>query len=235
MERGFLLKKLVLLSVISILFLSAMAKPKEVVPFLRPVAKGLKQNTNVPVFLPTYWSVQTGKSKKHTSVKVKAYENGYMIYFLSTDKHYRANDPALFHPPQSNEIGELFGNVGTLTYSERPSDFVFYKMKDGVNLWIQPWIRSIIYAKRGSWSMRFDGDNGDEPYQQADELFKAMKKVKWLKNKDIHEGHISILGTRREAYTTFSWEKDDGFVYHFSYKGHIKEAVKIVESIKSVE
>lgn len=234
-ERGFLLKKLALLSLISILFLSALAKSQEVVPFLQPVAKGLKQNTNVPVFLPTYWSEQAEKPRKHTSVKVKAYENEYMIYFLSTDKPYRANDPSLLHQPKSSQIGELFGSVGTLTRSERPSDFVFYKKKEGVNLWIQPWIRSIIYAKHGIWTMRFDGDNGDEPYQQADELFKAIKKVNWLKNKDIHEGHISILGTRREAYTTFSWETDDGFVYHFLYKGPIKEAVKIVDSLKYVE
>src|SRR4051794_23719742 len=115
-------------------------------------------------------------------------------------------------------MGELSGYVGTLTTSERPSDFVFYKKKNGVKLWIQPWIRSIIYAKRGAWSMLFDGDNGDEPYQQANELFKAMKPVNWLKNKDIHEGHITILGTRRAATTSISWETDDGYVYHFFYK-----------------
>lgn len=171
------MKKLVLLSLISLLFLSALAKPKEVVPFLRPVAKGLKQNTNVPVILPTYWSEQARKSKKHTSVRLNAYENRYMIYFVSLDKRYRANDSALFHPPESSKIGELAGYVGTMTISERPSDFVFYKKKDGARLWIQPWIRSIIIGKRGLWFMRFDGDNGDEPYQQADELFNAMKKV----------------------------------------------------------
>jgi hypothetical protein len=169
------------------------------VPFLRPVANGLKQNTNVPVLLPTYWSELGGQSKKHTSVKVKAYENGYMIYFLSMDKPYRANDSSLFHPPESSKIGELSGYFGTMTSSERPSDFVFFKKKNGAKLWIQPWIRSIIYAKRGPWSMYFDGDNGEEPYQQADDLFKAMKKVNWLKNKDILEGHITILGTRRAA------------------------------------
>ncbi|MEH7014601.1 hypothetical protein V7087_27965 [Neobacillus niacini] len=229
------MKKLALLSLISILFLSALAKQQEVVHFLRPVAKGLKQNTDVPVFLPTYWSEQAGKSKKHMSVKVKAYENGYMIYFLAMDKPYRANDSALFHPPESSKNGVLSGYVGTMTSSDRPSDFVFYKKKDGVKLWIQPWIRSIIYAKRGSWSMHFDGDNGDEPYQQADELFKAMKNVNWLKNKDIHEGHITILGTRTAAYTSISWETDDGFVYDFFYRGPIKEAVKIVNSLKNVE
>lgn len=229
------MKKLVLVSFTSLLLLTAFTKPHEVVPFLRPVTSGLSQNTNVPVLLPTYWSEQARKSKKHTSVKVKAYENGYMIYFLSMDRPYRANDPALSHPPESSHVGELAGFVGTITSSDRPSDFVFYKKKEGAKLWIQPWIRSIIYAKRGSWSMRFDGDNGDEPYQQADELFKYMKKVNWLKNKEIHEGHISILGTRREAYTTFSWETDDGFVYHFYYKGPIKEAVKIVHSLKYVE
>jgi hypothetical protein len=97
------------------------------VPFLRPVANGLKQNTNVPVLLPTYWSELGGQSKKHTSVKVKAYENGYMIYFLSMDKPYRANDSSLFHPPESSKIGELSGYFGTMTSSERPSDFVFFK------------------------------------------------------------------------------------------------------------
>lgn len=229
------MKKLALLSLISILFLSGTAKQKEVVPFLQPVAKGLEQTTDVPVFLPTYWSENGGKSKKHTSVKVKANENGYMIYFLSMDKPYRANDSALFHPPESSKIGELSGYVGNMTSSERPSDFVYYKKKDGFKLWIQPWIRSIIYAKHGSWSLRFDGDNGEEPYLQADELFNAMNKVNWLTNKDIHEGHITIIGTRRAAYTTFLWETDDGFVYHFFYKGPIKEAVKIVDSLKFVE
>lgn len=170
LKEVFLLKKLALLSLISILFLTALAKPQKVLPFLRPVEKGLLQNTNVPVLLPTYWSEQ--KSKKHTSVNMKANENEYWIYFLSTEKPYRANDPALFHPRESSEIGELSGFVGTITPSERPSDFVFYKMKDGVKMWIQPWIRSIIYAKRGPWTMHFDGDNGDEPYQQADERLK---------------------------------------------------------------
>ncbi|WHZ01001.1 hypothetical protein QNH48_18410 [Neobacillus sp. YX16] len=80
------MKKLALLSLISILFLFAFSKQQEVVHFLRPVANGLKQNTKVHVFLPTYWREQGGKAKKHTSVKVKAYENGYMIYFLSMDK-----------------------------------------------------------------------------------------------------------------------------------------------------
>jgi hypothetical protein len=37
--------------------------------------------------------------------------------------------------------------------------------------------------------MYFDGDNEDEPYQQVDGLFKMMKEVNWLKNKDNHEGH----------------------------------------------
>lgn len=83
--------------------------------------------------------------------------------------------------------------------------------------------------------MFFDGDKGDEPYQQVDELFNAMKKVDWLNSKGIHEGHISILGTRREANTSISWEATDGFVYQFSYKGPIKEAVKIVHSLKNVE
>jgi hypothetical protein len=229
------MKKLVLLTLISIVLLTAFSKSNEVVPFLRSAAKGLPENTNVPVLLPTYWKEQMKKSKKHTAVKVKAYENGYAIYFLSMDKPYRANDPALFHPKESSKIGELSGFVGTMTPSERPSDFVFYKKKDGVKLWIQPWIRSIIYAKRGPWTMRFDGDKGDEPYQQADELFKSMKKADWLKSKVIHEGDITILGTRREAYTSISWETSDGFVYHFSYKGPIKEAVKIVDSLKYVE
>lgn len=96
-------------------------------------------------------------------------------------------------------------------------------------------IKSIVYAKRGSWSMYFDGDQGDEPYQQADELFNALKKVNWLKDKIIHVGHITITGTRRVAYITFSWETDDGFVYDFYYKGPIKEAVKIVDCLKNVE
>jgi hypothetical protein len=226
------MKKFILLIVISIVFLTAFAKPNEVVPFLRSAAKGLPENTNVPVLLPTYWKEQTKKPKKFTAVKVKAYENGYAIYFLSMDKHYRANDPALFHPREFSKIGELSGYVGTMIPSERPSDFVFYKKKDGVTLWIQPWIRSIIYAKRGHWTMRFDGDKGDEPYQQADELFKAMKKADWLKSKAIHEGYITIQGTRSEAHTSISWESTDGFVYHFSYKGPIKEAVKIVDSLK---
>jgi hypothetical protein len=226
------LKKLTLLSLISILFLTALTKPPEVVPFLRPVAKGLSENTNVPVLLPTYWNQQA--KKKHMSVKVKAYENGYVIYFLSMDKPYRANDPALSHPPESSKIGKLYGNVGTMIPSERPSNFDFYKKKDGVKLWIQPWIRSIIYAKRGPWTMRFDGDNGDEPYQQADEFFEAMKKANWLKNKDIQAGHIQILGTRREAYTSISWESHDGFIYDFNYKGPIMEAVKIVDSLQYV-
>nr|WP_263326282.1 hypothetical protein [Neobacillus sp. Marseille-Q6967] len=229
------MKKLALLSLLSILFLTALAKPQEVVPFLRPVATGLIQNTNVPVLLPTYWSEHKRKSRKHTSVRVKSYENGYKIYFLSMDKPYRANDPALFHPPVSRQIGELSGNVGTMIPSDRPNDFVFYKKKDGVKLWIQPWIKSIIYAKRGPWTMRFDGDYGDEPYQQADDLFEAMKKVNWLKNKDIHEGYITIQGTRREAYISFSWETDGGYVYDFFYKGPIKEAVKIVDSLQYFE
>ncbi|WP_026575481.1 hypothetical protein [Bacillus sp. UNC438CL73TsuS30] len=93
------MKKLALLSLISLLFLTAWVKPQEVVSFLRPVAKNLKQNTHVPVILPTYWSELPGKSKKHTSVRVHAYENRYMIYFVSMDKRYRANDSALFHPP----------------------------------------------------------------------------------------------------------------------------------------
>lgn len=229
------MKKLVLLSLLSIVFLSASGKPQEVVSFLRPVAKDLKENTNVPVILPTYWNELTKKSKKHMSVKVKAYENGYKIHFLSMDKPYRANDSALFHPTESNKIGGLSGNVGSMTFSERPRNFVFYKKKNGVKLWIQPWIRSVIYAKRGPWSMYFDGDKGDEPYQQADELFNAMKNVNWLKNKDIHQGHISIIGTRRAAYTTFAWETNDGIVYDFYFKGPIKEAVKIIDSLKNVE
>jgi hypothetical protein len=229
------MKKLFLLSLIGILFLTAFSKPNEVVTFLRSTAKGLPENTNVPVLLPTYWKEQSKKPKKHTAVKVKAYENGYAIYFLSMNKPYRANDPALFHPKESSKIGELSGFVGTMTPSVRPSNFVFYKKKNGAKLWIQPWIRSIIYAKRGSWTMFFDGDKGDEPYQQADELFKAMKKADWLKRKVIYDGHISILGTRREALTSISWETSDGFVYHFSYKGPIKEAVKIVDSLKYVK
>lgn len=228
------MKKLALLSFISLLFLTALVKPQEVVPFLRPVANGLIQNTNVPVLLPTYWSDHHKKSKKHTSVNVRAYENRYSIYFLSMDKPYQANDPALFQPTEASRIGELSGYVGTMMPSDRPSDFIFYKKKDGVKLWIQPWIRSLIYAKRGPWTMRFDGDNGDEPYQQADELFKYMKEANWLKNKDTVEGHISILGTRREAYTSFFWETSDGYVYDFYYKGPIKEAIKIVDSLEFV-
>jgi hypothetical protein len=192
----------------------------------------LKEHTNVPVLLPAYWTKQSEKSKKHTSVYAKAYENAYIIYFLSTNKRYRANDPTLYGHPESNRIGELSGFVGTVGSSEQPRDFVFYKKKDGTKLWIQPWIRSIIYAKRGPWTMYFDGDNGDEPYQQADALFKSMKKANWLKNKDIHEGHIGVRGTRREAYTIFSWDTDDGYVYHFFYRGPIKEAVKIVDSLQ---
>jgi hypothetical protein len=228
------MKKLVLLSLISILFLSALAKPQEVVPFLRPFVSGVTEHTNVPVLLPTYWNVQKSKSKMQTSVKVKAYENEYMIYFLSTDKPYR-KDPELFPPPESGRIGKLAGFVGSVTRSDRPNDFVFYKEKAGIKLWIQPRIRSIIYAKHGPWSMRFDGDNGDEPYEQADDLFDAMKKVNWLKNKDIHEGSINIRGTISEAGTNFDWETDDGFVYHFYYKGPIKEAVKIFDSLQYVE
>jgi hypothetical protein len=229
------MKKLVLLSIISIVLLTAFTKSSEVVPFLRSAAKGLPENTNVPVLLPTYWKAPSKNQQKYTAVKVKAYENGYAIYFLSMNKPYRANDPALFHPKESSKIGELSGFVGTMTPSERPSDFVFYKKKDGAKLWIQPWIRSIIYAKRGPWTMFFDGDKGDEPYQQADELFKAMNNADWLKSKVIEEGHIAIQGTRREAYTSISWETTNGFVYHFSYKGPIKEAVKIVHSLKSVD
>lgn len=130
------MKKLFLLSLIGILFLTAFSKPNEVVTFLRSTAKGLPENTNVPVLLPTYWKEQSKKPKKYTAVKVKAYENGYVIYFLSMDKYYRANDPALFHPRESSKIGELSGNVGTMTPGERPSDFVFYKKKDGVMIWI---------------------------------------------------------------------------------------------------
>ncbi|MFD5853912.1 hypothetical protein ACFWGC_27745 [Cytobacillus pseudoceanisediminis] len=229
------MKKLALLSLMSILFLTALAKPQEVVPFIRPIVSGLTEHTNVPVLLPTYWSEQKGKPKKHTSVYVKAFENGYIISFLSMDKPYRANDQALYHPPESSRIGELSGSVGTIVPSDQPSDFVFYKKKDGIKLWIEPWIKSIIYAKRGPWTMRFDGDKGDEPYQQADDLFEAMMKVNWLKNKDIHEGSISVLGTRRDAYTSIGWETNDGFIYHFTYKGPIKEAVKIVDSLKNVE
>lgn len=228
------MKKKVLLTLISIVLITAFSKSSEVVPFLRSVENGLPESTNVPVLLPTYWNEQTKKPKKYTAVKVKAYENGYMVYFLSMDKPFRANDPALFHPRESSKIGELSGYVGNRISSERPGDFVFYKKKDGAKLWIQPWIRSIIYAKRGPWTMRFDGDKGDEPYQQADELFNAMKKADWLKSKDIHEGDISILGTRCKAYTSISWETNDGFIYHFSYKGPIKEAVKIVDSLKYV-
>ncbi|MEC1524637.1 hypothetical protein P9D43_21775 [Neobacillus niacini] len=229
------MKKLVLTTLIVVVYLTGFAKPNEVVPFLQSSAKGLPEKTNVPVLLPTYWKEQTKKPKRHTAVKVKAYENGYVIYFLSMDKHYRANDPALFHPRESSKTGELSGYVGNMTASERPKNFVFYKKKDGVSLWIQPWIKSIIYAKRGPWTLRFDGDNGDEPYQQADELFKAMKKADWLKSKIIHKGHISILGTRHEAYTSISWETTDGYVYHFSYYGPIKEAVKITDSLKYVK
>lgn len=61
-------------------------------------------------------------TNKHTAVKVKAYENGYVIYFLSMDKPYRANDPALFYPKESSKIVELSGYVGTMTPSDRPSD-----------------------------------------------------------------------------------------------------------------
>lgn len=229
------MRKLVLLSLVSLLFLTALTKAQEVVPFLRPVVNGLKENTNVPILLPTYWIVQKSKTKKYTSVKVKAYENAYIIYFFYTDKPYRTNDDTLFKQHESSHTGELAGYVGTMTLSNRPSDFVFYKKKDGVKLWIQPWIRSIIYAKRGPWSMRFDGDNGDEPYQQANDLFDAMKKANWLKNKDIHEGSINIRGTRREALTNIEWETNDGFVYHFYYKGPIKETVKIVDSLKYIE
>jgi len=206
------------------------ATSQEVVPFLRPLINKLSENTNVPVLLPSYWNVQNSKSKK-TFVKVKAYENYYKIYFLITP--YR-NDPEVFPPPEPSRIGELYGFVGSLTTSERPSDFVFYKKKDGIKLWIQPWIRSVIYAKRGSWSMLFDGDNGDEPYQQADNLFEAMKKTNWLKNKNIHEGTIAIHGTRRNADSEFVWQTDDGFVYHFHYKGPIKESVKIVDSLQII-
>ncbi|MFJ5760659.1 hypothetical protein ACIQAA_16340 [Neobacillus sp. NPDC093182] len=55
------MKKLVLLSLIGILFLAAFSKPNEVVPFLRSAAKGLPENTNVPVLLPTYWKEQSKK------------------------------------------------------------------------------------------------------------------------------------------------------------------------------
>ncbi|MBS4214780.1 hypothetical protein [Neobacillus rhizophilus] len=227
------MKKLTLLSLICIMFLTALEKPSKVVPFLRPIVSGLAEHTNVPVLLPAYWKGQ--KAKKHTSVIVNAYENGYMIYFVSTDKPYRANDPAIYHPPESKRVGELSGNVGTMIPSDRLSGLVFYKKKDGAKLWIQPWIRSVIYAKRGPWSMHFDGDNGDEPYQQAVDLFKAMKKVNWLKNKDIHEGYISVIGTRLDAYTNIAWDTGDGFVYNFFYKGPIKNAVKIVDSLQYVE
>ncbi|HYK74253.1 MAG TPA: hypothetical protein VEV44_14250 [Pseudoneobacillus sp.] len=132
------MKKLALLSIISILFLTALAKQQEVVPFLRLIVNGLTEHTNVPVLLPTYWSKQQGKSKKYTSVKVKAYENGFIIYFLSTDKPYWENDDALFKRHESNHIGELAGFVGSVKRSERPNDYVFYKKKEGVKLWIQP-------------------------------------------------------------------------------------------------
>ncbi len=211
-----------------------MAKPKEIVPFLQPVEKDLYQHTNVPVLLPTYWKKQKGKTN-HTSVYVDTEENWYCIYIETTDKPYPANKLAFDHTPESSRIGELSGFVGNVIRSDRPHDFVFYKKKDGAKLWIQPWIRSIIYAKRESWSMRFDGDNGDEPYQQAEDLFDAMKKVNWLKNKNIHDGRINIRGTRSEAYTDIEWETNEGFVYHFYYKGPIKTAVKIVDSLKYVE
>ncbi|MEH7178142.1 hypothetical protein [Neobacillus vireti] len=229
------MKKIALLCLVCLLFLTALEKPRAFVSFLQPVANGIKHNTNVPVYLPTYWSEQTVESNKYTSVKVKSYENGYTIYFLSMNKPYRANDSALFHHPESSEVGELSGFVGSMSTSDRPSNFVYYKKKDGAKLWIQPWIRSIIYAKRGPWVMLFDGDNGDEPYQQANELFNAMEQVKWLKDKNVHEGHITILGTRRAANTSISWESDNGYVYHLFYRGPIKEAVKIVDSLRYVK
>jgi hypothetical protein len=113
--------------------------------------------------------------------------------------------------------------------------YVFYKKKNGVDLWIEPKVKSMIHAKHGKWKLLFDGDNGEEPYEQADELFDTMNKVKWLKNKDIQEGEIFIRGTRRAAYIDFVWETSDGFVYSFFYKGPIKDSVKIVDSLKYVE
>jgi hypothetical protein len=50
-------------------------------------------------------------------------------------------------------------------------------------------------------------------------------------NKDILEGYITIFGARHAANTSFSRETDDGFVYHFIYRGLINEAVKIVDSL----
>jgi hypothetical protein len=227
-------KKLALLS-LSILFLTALSKPHEVVPFLRPIVKELTQNTNVPVLLPTYWSEQKRRSKNYMTCNYNAYGNEYGIDFLSMDKPFSPNDPVLFNPRESSQIGHLFGNVGTLTPGDRPNNFVFYKRKNGVDLWIEPKIKSMIHAKYGKWTLLFDGDNGEEPYEQANELFKYMKKVNWLSNKDIQEGTITILGTRRAAYVSFVWETGDGFVYNFFYKGPIKKSVKIVNSLKYVE
>lgn len=92
------MKKKVLLTLFGIVLLTAFSKSNEVVPFLRSVAKGLPESTNIPVLLPTYWKEQMKKPRKHTAVKVKSYENGFVIYFLSMDKPFLANDPALFHP-----------------------------------------------------------------------------------------------------------------------------------------
>lgn len=235
MEEGLFLKKLALVSLISLVFLTAMAKPPEVVPFLRPAVKVLTQNTKVPVLLPTYWSAQTKKSKKYMTGNYQAYENEYRIDFLSIDKPYPPNDPALYNPRESSKMGDLFGNVGTVTPVVRPNHFVFYKKKNGFDLWIEPKVRSMIHARRGKWTLLFDGDHGEEPYQQADELFKYMNKVNWLKNMDMDEGEIFIRGTRRSAFVNVVWETSDGFVYSLFYKGPIKEAVKIVASLKKVE
>ncbi|MDQ1144075.1 hypothetical protein QE429_000902 [Bacillus sp. SORGH_AS 510] len=226
------MKRLVLLSVCSLFFLTAMAKQQEVVPFLQPVTKELTQSTKVPVLLPTYWSKPTSKSKRYLTCYTHAYENGYQIDFLTMDKPYRPNDPALFHPRESWKIGDLYGNVGTVTSVVRPENFVFYKNKDGFELWIEPRIRSMVHGTDGKWTLLFDGDHGEEPYKQADELLKQMKKVHWLKNKDIIEGEIFVRGTRQAARVNFVWETSDGFVYSFFYNGSIKDAVKIVDSMQ---
>lgn len=211
-----------------------MSKPKDVIPILRPIQTGLSQKTNVPILLPTYWQMQKGKSK-HTSVIVDTEENSYSIHLVVTEKPYRINELSIEQTSESSRIGVLSGFVGNAIQSDRPKDFVFYKKKDGAKLWIQPWIRSIIYGERGNWSMRFDGDNGDEPYQQAEELFAAMKKVNWFKKKNIQTGRIDIRGTRSEANTNIEWETKDEFVYQLFYKGHIKTAVKIMDGLKYVE
>lgn len=231
------MKKRLLVFLVCMIFLIAMAKPQDVVPFLQTITKELKRETKVPILLPTYWTDRSNEYYKHMNVQYDVQKDGYFLNFLAMDKTYPPNDPTLEHHSLSNEAGSLSGNKDDFIPFQKPKTYVAITKINGIEIWAEPTYQLSVFGKYKKWTFTVDGvgqkDNGLKLTQH---LLEKMNQFNWFENKDIKEGKVYLKGSVDSIQSIIiTWESEDGFIYSFDHGGSIDETLKIIEGIKYIK